>query len=62
MKKVILIFNPFSGAQKGALLARKTEVLFSKAGIKVETHQLVAKGHGEELCKVQAIDKLHFES
>lgn len=66
MKKVVLLYNPHSGrrrmnpstdldigAQRGALIARRTEVLFGQAGVDVETHQLEEKGHAERLCQVK---------
>eukprot|EP01118_Nematostelium_gracile_P005002 TRINITY_DN15979_c0_g1_i1.p1 TRINITY_DN15979_c0_g1~~TRINITY_DN15979_c0_g1_i1.p1 ORF type:complete len:313 (+),score=72.76 TRINITY_DN15979_c0_g1_i1:36-941(+) len=50
VKRVMLIYNPASGARKGALIARRSEVLFGKNGIQVETRELSKRGHGEEIC------------
>jgi len=56
IRRVVLLYNPHSGSQKGALLARKVEVLLTKYGIYFETLELERKGHAEEMAQSMSIE------
>ena len=50
--KIVLLYNPKSGAKKGEKLAHQAQKLFHNHGVDVEMMPLQRKGHAKEICKV----------
>jgi len=48
--RILMLYNPFSGSQKGAKIAGNAISLFSSYGIQVHDVPLQRKGHAEEIC------------
>lgn len=55
VKRVLMLYNPHSGAQKGEKIAKEAKALFSAANIDVHSIALEHQGHGEELCNTMDI-------
>eukprot|EP01117_Protostelium_nocturnum_P010572 TRINITY_DN3801_c0_g1_i1.p1 TRINITY_DN3801_c0_g1~~TRINITY_DN3801_c0_g1_i1.p1 ORF type:complete len:458 (-),score=180.66 TRINITY_DN3801_c0_g1_i1:81-1454(-) len=57
-KKIAILYNPKSGAQKGEKLARRTEKIFKDNGIEVAMVMTERRGHGEELAREMPLDDI----
>jgi len=55
VKRVLLLYNPQSGAQKGEKIALQAKTLFVEANIDVHAIALEHRGHGESLCNTMDI-------
>eukprot|EP00026_Physarum_polycephalum_P008539 Phypoly_transcript_08627.p1 GENE.Phypoly_transcript_08627~~Phypoly_transcript_08627.p1 ORF type:complete len:434 (+),score=66.26 Phypoly_transcript_08627:107-1408(+) len=55
VKRVLLLYNPHSGAQKGEKIAAEAKQLFSANHIDVHAIALERSGHGESLCNTMDI-------
>jgi YegS/Rv2252/BmrU family lipid kinase len=49
IRKVLLIYNPFSGAKRGKSIAKKASKLLTHAGVTVDLYKLEHAGHGQEI-------------
>jgi len=49
VRRVLLIYNPYSGAQRGKVIAKKATKLLSEAGVIVDLYKLERAGHGIEI-------------
>ncbi|PRP85009.1 hypothetical protein PROFUN_07297 [Planoprotostelium fungivorum] len=56
VRKVAIVYNPKSGAQKGEKLARKTEKILNAHGIAVTMLMTERRGHGEEIARDIPLD------
>jgi len=55
VKRVLLLYNPHSGAQKGEKIAIQAKELFLASHIDVHAIALEERGHGESLCNTMDI-------
>lgn len=55
VKRVLLLFNPKSGAEEGAKIAEKAKTMFTANNVDVHAIALEKRGHGEELCRTMDI-------
>lgn len=58
VKRVLLMYNPMSGAKRGEKIANKAAEVFEEHGIEVERVKLERKGHAEELCQTVNLDSI----
>jgi len=49
INRVLLIYNPFSGAQRGKVIAKKATKLLSEKGVSVDLCKLERAGHAKEI-------------
>jgi YegS/Rv2252/BmrU family lipid kinase len=49
VRRVLLLYNPYSGAQKGKSTAKKATRLLSDAGVSVDLYKLERGGHAQEI-------------
>jgi diacylglycerol kinase (ATP) len=49
INRVLLIYTPYSGAQRGKVIAKKATKLLSEANVKVDLIQLERAGHAQEI-------------
>lgn len=55
VKKVLCLYNPNSGEKKGEKIANEAQIIFTAAGVEVNSIALAHKGHAEELCNTMDI-------
>jgi len=51
VRRIVMLYNPFSGAQKGSKIAGNANALFRHFGVQVHDIPLEHKGHAEEICR-----------
>eukprot|EP01119_Soliformovum_irregulare_P025271 TRINITY_DN931_c0_g1_i1.p1 TRINITY_DN931_c0_g1~~TRINITY_DN931_c0_g1_i1.p1 ORF type:complete len:407 (+),score=119.81 TRINITY_DN931_c0_g1_i1:31-1251(+) len=56
IKKVLLLFNPHSGAEEGVKLTEEAVQLLEKRSIQVDKRELKEPGHAEEIVKTANLD------
>jgi len=56
VKRIYLIYNPFSGNKRGKRLANKAVRLIQREGVYVNVERLSERGHAERICETGELD------
>jgi YegS/Rv2252/BmrU family lipid kinase len=49
VNRVLLLYNPYSGAERGKVIAKKATQLLSEANVSVDLYKLERSGHAQEI-------------
>src|SRR5687768_11295654 len=58
IRRIVMLYNPASGARRGEDIAHKACDMFGKHGVHVDSIELQKKGHAEELCRVNNCNRI----